>query len=536
MKVGVLELIAYTVPPEWHRRCAAATMRKMLYSIMPQAIAAWARRLGHRVHYATYYGQADPIRLLPDDLDVILISATTQASGLAYALARAYGRRGVRTVLGGPHAKCFPADAVRFFDIVVGDCDQELLGDILHRSSGKGYVSGRRPTSLPGVEERFADIVAAGFRPGRRTGFNAAAILGSLGCPYQCDFCTEWKTPYSPLSGDDLAADIRFLSSRHPGAIVAFHDPNFAVRFDSTMDIIETASSGRPNRYVMECSLSILKPDRLARLRQTNCLYVAPGVESWFDYGGKASSGGLQGSEKLEHVVGRFHELHHHVPGLQANFLFGSDHDRGREPADLTIEFIRRAPFVWPNVNIPTPYGGTPMFERYRAEGRILEGMPLACYCMPYLVTTLKHYDPVTFYRHLVRIQTAITSWAAFLRRVASPAPVAVRLAHAVQTLSFREQAQETRAILHRLETDRAFRAFHDGARVPVPEFYQRHYEKRLGRYAELISRADRKPVLDPLPANRVLDAGLQAAARPVKLQPRDWPVRASNEIHATVR
>jgi hypothetical protein len=127
---------------------------------------------------------------------------------------------------------------------------------------------------------------------------------------------------------------------------------------------------------------------------------------------------------------------------------------------------------------------------------------------MPYLVTTLKHYDPVTFYRHLVRIQTAITSWVAFLRRVASPAPVAVRFAHAVQTLWFREQARETRAILHLLETDRGFRAFHDGAPVPVPEFYQRHYEQRLGRYAELISRADRTPALDPVPADRRVSAG----------------------------
>ncbi len=259
----------------------------------------------------------------------------------------------------------------------------------------------------------------------------------------------------------------------------------------------------------MECSLSILRDDRLARLRRTNCLYVAPGVESWFDYGNKSLANGREGAAKLDYVVGRFRALHRFVPGLQANFLFGSDQDRGGEPADLTIDFARRLPFVWPNVNIPTPYGGTPLFERYRADGRILTGMPLACYCMPYLVTTLKHYDPVTFYRHLVRIQTAITSWSALVRRVASPAPVAIRFAHAVQTLSFGEQASETRTILRLLETDRGFRAFHDGARMPLPEFYQRHVERRLGRYAELLPRADRTPLLDPVPWNRRLTNAL---------------------------
>jgi len=119
-------------------------------------------------------------------------------------------------------------------------------------------------------------------------------------------------------------------------------------------------------------------------------------------------------------------------------------------------------------------------------------------------VTTLKHYDPVTFYRHLVRIQSAITSWAAFARRVAGAGPAAVGLAHAVQTLSLREQASETRGILRLLERDRDFRAYHEGERVPVPEFYHRQVESRLGRYASLFPRADRFPVFGPVPPRPV--------------------------------
>lgn len=438
MNIGVIELIAYTVPPEWHGRSVALSLRKMLYSVMPQVVATWCRRRAHRTHYATYYGQADPVQLLPADLQIVFISATTQASGLAYALAKYYRQRGVRTVLGGPHAKCFPADALRFFDLVVGECDENLIDDILaDRFEPPMFVSSQRPKSLPGIAERFADVEKAGFHKGRRFGYNVAAVCTSLGCPYTCEFCTEWNSKYTPLPSADLAVDLKFIHERDPKALIAFHDPNFAVRFDETMDVIE-ASVPKPNRYVMECSLSILKPERLARLKKTNCLYVAPGVESWFDYGNKSLANGRQGLAKLDYVVEKFQSLHGSVKGLQANFLFGSDEDTGSEPADLTIDFIKRLPFVWPNVNIPTPYGGTPLFDRYKQDGRILAGMPLASYCAPYLVTTLKNYDPVTFYRHLVRIQTAITSIPSLIRRVASPAPSAVRFAHAVQTLSFR--------------------------------------------------------------------------------------------------
>ncbi len=498
MNVGILDLIAYTVPPEWKRERAALALRRHLYSVMPQAIAAWCRRLGHRVHYATHYGQADPTRLLPDDLDVVFLSASTQASALAYALAKVYRRAGTRTVLGGPHAKGFAADALRFFDVVVGECDESLVADILrgHVDPPAFVASARRPTSIPGVEERLPDLVAAGFRPGRSGAFNIVAVLGSLGCPYTCDFCTEGRSRFVTLPRDDLAADLRYLARHHPGAVVAYHDPNFAVRFDETMDVIEASGVPAPNRYVMECSLSVLQPGRLDRLRRTNCVFVAPGIESWTDHGNKLGAGSRRGRARLDHVVVRFEELHRAVPGLQANFLFGSDDDAGTGPADATIEFIRRTPFVWPNVNIPTPYGGTPLFDRYRAEGRILPAMPLACYCAPYLATTLKHYEPEEYYGQLLRIHEASVTWRVLARRLATRAPAGIRLLHLLLTLSHRGQIAETRRVLHLLRTDRAFRSFHEGRAVPLPAFYHRRYEQRLGKYAELISREERIPLL----------------------------------------
>jgi hypothetical protein len=500
MNVGILELVAYTVPPEWNRRRSALALRRHLYSLMPQVVAVWCRRLGHSVHYATYYGQGDPRLQLPDNLDVVFISASTQASALAYALAKLYRLAGTLTVLGGPHAKCFPADALRFFDIVVGQCDEQLIKDILdgHFDPPTYIGSDRPPISLPGVEERMPELAAAGCRPGRRAQLNVVALLGSLGCPFSCDFCTEWGSRYASLPRDGLAQDLHLVARNYPDALVAFHDPNFAVRFDETMDVIQSTIGPAQNRYVMECSLSVLKPHRLQRLRQTGCLAVAPGVESWFDYSDKLGTSATQGRDKLEQLVERFQELHHFVPGLQANFLFGTDQDRGIEPADKTIEFIRRLPFVWPNVNIPTPYGGTPMFDNLLAEGRILGSMPLAFYCAPYLVMRPKHYDPLAYYRQLLRIHKASTTWPILVRRLASPAPPAVRLVHLLQTLAHRDQLAELRRILHLLETDRGFRAFHEGQSSILPTFYYRRFEQRLGPFAELITPGERVPALEP--------------------------------------
>ena len=84
--------------------------------------------------------------------------------------------------------------------------------------------------------------------------------------------------------------------------------------------------------------------------------------------------GARQGRAKVDRITADFERLGRSVPGLQANFLFGLKRDRGHEPVELTTEFIRRSPQVWPTINIPTPLGGTPLFDEMHREGRVLQG------------------------------------------------------------------------------------------------------------------------------------------------------------------
>jgi len=281
-RVGVLDLLADAPPSGWDR-VYASQFRRQFVSIPPQAVAVWCRQLGHRVSYATYYGQRPPADLLPNDLDVVFVGAYTKASGLAYALAKLFRRRGALTVLGGPHASAFPSDALRFFDIVVDRCDKPLVDDIVRRRFDPAMqVSSASPlTDLPGVEERLPELLASSLAGRGRSVYNTVPLLASVGCPYACDFCVDWKTEYVRLPSDRVAADLAFVARRFPGVVVTYHDPNFGVQFDQTLDAIESVPAPARNPYVMESSLSILKPSRLERLRQTRCAYVAAGVESW---------------------------------------------------------------------------------------------------------------------------------------------------------------------------------------------------------------------------------------------------------------
>ena len=97
-------------------------------------------------------------------------------------------------------------------------------------------VSSTRPLAeFPSVEERMPEIELSAFYQDRPAAVSCVPVLSSIGCPYSCAFCVDWNSTHVTLPADQLHADLEFLSRHYPTLVVAYHDPNFAVRFDSTM-------------------------------------------------------------------------------------------------------------------------------------------------------------------------------------------------------------------------------------------------------------------------------------------------------------
>jgi len=498
MRIGILELMSAGTTGRWDHKVYNYMVTKQYASIMPQAISVWCRNLGHEVFYATYFGNKDPKQLLPNDLDVVFISTYTQASALAYALAKLYRKEKTLTVMGGPHAKQFSEDCLRFFDIVVRDCDKTLITEIL-RDTPRGEIltSGRALDSIPSIQERMPEIRASTFLRGKPFRFTGIPLLTSTGCPNSCDFCIDWNNPYVLLSLDQLEEDMRYIFQHFPKAMIGLHDPNFAVKFEQVFDVLEKIPNRRRSTYIMETSLSILRPSRLERLKNMGKFYIIPGIESWAAYSNKVNAGSVTNPrEKLDKVIEQLNIIRPYVAGIQANFMFGLDVDTGDEPVELTKEFASRVPFVMPNFNIPVPFGNTPLYERYLSEDRILTTMPFTFYYMPYLVYTLKNYSSTAYYEKLVDMVSYISSGSMLLKRLRkAPAPVSSGY-NLVKTLSNRQMIGRLRNILNLLNTDKQFRAFHEHETDVLPEFYHRQYERLLGPYATLMSRKERKPIL----------------------------------------
>src|SRR5262245_12308582 len=120
LRIGVIDLVSKAPT----RSLYARMMNANVSTIMPQVVAAWCAEEGHDVAFLCYTGFEDLLAELPDDTDLVFVSAFTHAGQTAYALSRFLQAKGTVTVLGGPHARSYPEDARRYFDYVLGLTDQ----------------------------------------------------------------------------------------------------------------------------------------------------------------------------------------------------------------------------------------------------------------------------------------------------------------------------------------------------------------------------------------------------------------------------
>lgn len=493
-KIGVLELIASTAA--LHSRLRPSfwielALKQQFYSVMPQAVSVWSRMRGHETHDATYYGLGRPEDLMPRDLDLVFLATPTQHSILAYALAAIFRARGTRVVLAGPHARAYPADCARHADIVVTDCDRLLVDDILagHIDPGTIVGSARRLSDLPLVEEREAEIRTAAFVAGRPWRMTTISLLSSLGCPYACDFCSEWQTPYRAFDTERMARELDVIARRYPGALIGLHDPNFGIRFDQTMAAFE--APGRPSRnpFVMEASLSLLNRERLDRLRAAGCLMVAPGIESFAGYAPKSRTAAAVGEAKYATVSARMREIETALPSVQANLILGVDDDAGDEPFALARRFIAEHPKVWTNVNIPIPFGMTPFAERVQREGRLVSALPFAFYTAPYLAMRPLHYEFDDYLDRLAGVYDELCALRLLGRRLALLKSGLARGVVIARTAALRVERAELLAFRTALREHSDMRRFYDGRPSALPVFLAGRMRARLGRYADALPR-----------------------------------------------
>jgi hypothetical protein len=518
LRIGVVDLIERQPSNTLYGRIVNANFA----SIMPQAVGVWAEQLGHSVEYVIYTGFEDLRRELPREVDIVFVNAFTQAAYLAYAIANLYRGQGVVTVLGGPHARAYPEDAGDYFDYVIGLADQALIADLLadfapNPAGAVQLSAARQPTVLPGVRERWGFIQKT---LSKAWILRFVQMLGSLGCPYTCNFCIDSEIDYQTMSYDQIREDLIFLRQQRRPPKIAWVDPNFGVRFDEYMDLIESAGPPGPLEFACESSLSLLGEAHLKRMQHNRFRMVFPGVESWFDYNNKAKQKRTEmGMDKVRRVAEHCNLIMRYVPYLQTNFIYGWDSDAGEEPFELTKRFLDLAPGVYPKYSLLTAFGASaPLNRQYMREGRLLD-MPFQ-FLDGYsgLNVRTRNYTHAELFGHMADLMAYTVSPSMVGRRFMANRHPMDKFGNVLRVWSRERNAGAGRGMVEHyrevqalLTTDPEFMAFFSGDSIRPPSHYLHATQAALG------------PLFEHLPAKvlRYFREGEAAPNPRVSLMPR---------------
>jgi hypothetical protein len=490
LKIGIIDLVSKgPTNTLWAR-----IMHANLASIMPQVVATWCEQEGHQVTFICYTGLENLEEELPTDVDMVFICSFTQAAFLAYALSNFFRSKGAVTVLGGPHARCYPDDSVKYFDYVLGFTHRSTVKQALndcssHQPIGVHLSAKTQPIDFPGMSERWKFIEPT-LKKAPFVKF--IPMMASVGCPYTCSFCIDAAVPYQQLSFDGVKEDLKFLATKVKNPMVAWQDPNFGVRFEENMEAIASVSHHGDFRYLAESSLSILTEDHLKKMKQHNFKAVLPGIESWYDMGNKSRAAHLGAEQKLDQVSDQVNMILRYVPYIQTNFVLGLDCDSGAEPFDLTKRFIDKSPGAFPGYSLLTSFGeAAPLNLEYQKNGRVL---PFPFHFLNnHLAMNLKpmNYEWVDFYDRVIDLTEYSFSPKAIYRRMKATPDMTSRWMNAMRAISNEGYGRIRfyKSVRDLLKKDSSFLAYFEGAEVELPAFYRNIIERDLGRWMQWLPK-----------------------------------------------
>jgi radical SAM superfamily enzyme YgiQ (UPF0313 family) len=311
---------------------------------------------------------------LPRGYDLVAVASYSAQIADAYRVADIYRERGVPVVMGGLHVSVRPEEALAHGAVaVVGE--GEMSWPRVIDDWGRGRL---RREYRPPPDEWFdlADAPMPRYDLLDVARYNRLTVQTSRGCPHRCDFCASsiLLTPKYRLKPVELViAEIRRIRELWPNPFIEFADDNSFVDREHAKRLLAALRDERV-KWFTEADVSIAGDEELLELmRESGCRQVLIGLES-------PVAAGLDGIElrsnwkrrRLDDYERAVRVIQSHGVTVNGCFVLGLD---GHTDAifDQVYEFVERSGLYEVQITVLTPFPGTPLHERLRREGRIIE-------------------------------------------------------------------------------------------------------------------------------------------------------------------
>ncbi len=301
-----------------------------------------------------------------EDVDLVGITCYTMTAPRVYKIADEFRRRGVKVVLGGYHPTAMPDEAIQHADsIVKGEAEAswpKLLKDLENGKLKKFYE--------PDSNFDMADIP-----PIRRDLIVLNPLLGAVqstrGCSNRCEFCAISSFCKHGIKQRPIKNVVEEIKDM-PNKLFIFHDPHLTARPQYARELFKEMIKQKINKsWLANGTTNVLgkiDDEFLNLARKAGCIEWFIGFESVSQ---KALNSIKKTHNKVENFKKLIKRLHKHGMAVQGGIIFGFDEDTS-DIFDLTLEKMYEFELDIVEVNILTPYPGTPLFDRLEREGRII--------------------------------------------------------------------------------------------------------------------------------------------------------------------
>lgn len=295
--------------------------------------------------------------------DLVGLTCCASSSPRAYELCDYFKKRGAFTVLGGAHPTLQPEEAARHADAVVAGAAEKswpkLLWDWKNgATTEKIYRYEQLEKIHPPIPRR--DLEKKGIY------MKTPTVIATMGCGNRCEFCSInrlWGDHFKRDIGE-VVEEIKALKSK----TILFLDPNLTFDYDYAKDLLRALIPLKIQWAGLVGMDSVGDRELFDLIVRSGCRGLLMGFESFSPESILSSSKDKNDIKSYKRVVDT---VHGHGISMLGTFVLGLDGDT-RESILKTIEHIDALGLEMVRYSVLTPFPGTPLFDRFKADGRIL--------------------------------------------------------------------------------------------------------------------------------------------------------------------
>lgn len=299
--------------------------------------------------------------------DLVAITVETYTARRSYEISRLFREKNanpdIKIVMGGFHPTLVESEVLQFADAIVSGDGENVWPNLL-----EDFENNNLKQIYKANQSRIVPVTPDRSILKEKKYLKISLVETGRGCRFNCDFCTIcefYNHQYTMRPIEDVVNEIRSLGTR----TFFFVDDNIVVDRAHAKELFR-ALIPLKIRWFSQGSIDMSSdPELLHLMKQSGCAGILIGFESLDPETLKKMNKRVNLLRDRDRAI---YEIHRAGLRIYSTFIFGYDSDT-KETFQEAFDFVMRHRFFLGAFNHVVPFPGTKLYERLKAENRLLD-------------------------------------------------------------------------------------------------------------------------------------------------------------------